>query len=427
MKRVAWLAVSAGILLGCGEESPTDVGGPLLPAGSVRTFEVVLDAADFMGVDTSFSGYTRIQGSGFQVVADGFEGTLDAHTLARFDIPTIIAVTDTAGVVRTDSTPVFVGGRIVARIDTLRSNMPETVRFRLTRIEEEWDPATATWTMRVDSSGSQLAWAQAGAAGGSEIAALDWTAAGADSLVIPIDSATVAEWSDTTTTARGARLSIDTDGTRVRFADLVLRVDARSTIHPDTIFTTTVRPPDPTFVFDPSLPGSSAEPVLSGAPGWRTFVEFREDLGSRMVPCPSSPGCRVRLDQVAITFAGLLLEPQDSPPGFLPQDSLLLEARAVYASARAPLARSPLGVSVGVMTRQIAPDRFRDVAEDDAIELPLTGFVSGLVNADTTFAPPSPWVAILPFLEGVDFGVAAFRPLPRLRLVLTIASELQLR
>lgn len=426
MKRAAFLTAALA-MAACGEETPTGVGGPLLPGDAIRTFEIVLDAADYLESDTAFSGYTDLDDVDFQLIARAFEGVFDAHAMTRFDIPDVVAITDTAGVVQTDSTPTFVGGRVVVRVDTMRSNLPAAIEFRLERVEEDWDPATASWEWRVDSTGSRLPWSQPGGTGGAEIATLDWTPEGEDSLVFPVDSQTVAAWADTSHLARGAVLSVLTDDARIRLADFVLRLDARSEIRPDTIFTTTIRPPDPTFVFQPTLPDRAAVPLVSGAPGWRTFFEFRDGLGATTVPCPSFPGCRVRLDQTAVTYAALLLEPAPAPPGFLPQDSVLLETRAVYASDRAPLARSPLGASVGVMSQRMGPERFRDIVPDDVVEVPVTGFVAAAANADTTLAPPSPFVALLPFVEGVDFGVAAFGEAPRLRLVLTIATELQLR
>jgi hypothetical protein len=426
MRRGAWLAVIAALLAACGEETPTGVGGPLLPGGAIRTFEVILDAADYLESDTAFSGYTSIRDGDFELVAHRFEDVLEANVVARFDIPTVIGVIDSTGVARSDSTPVFVGGRIVARIDTLRSNLPKPARFRASRIAEVWDPATTSWQWRVDSAGARAAWTRPGGAGGAEIEALDWTAGGADSLVIPVDSATIAAWADTTTRARGAALSLLTPGSRARLADFVLRLNARSRFKRDTLFTTTIRPPDATFVYDPPLGGTAATPAVSGSPGWRTFFKFRPALGARTVACPYTAGCRVRLDDTAITYAALQLVPDGAPRGYVPQDSVRLEARTVYASDRAPLARSPLGVSVGVMADAIRPDAFR-APDGVAIEVPLTAFVSGLASADSTLAPPSPYVALLPVLEGVDFGVATFRAAPRLRLVLTVATELQLR
>lgn len=427
MRRVALLAVLAVVSSGCGQESPTDVGGPLLPPDAIRTFEVVLDPADYLVSDTAFSGYTKIVRGGYQVVANAFEGTLDARPMARFEIPTVVAITDTLGVIQTDSAPKFVAGRVVVRIDTLRSTMPASAEFRLDRIEEDWDPATAKWTLRVDSGGVQLPWSQPGGYGGTSIATVEWNPEGADSLVIPVDSQTIAAWADTTTKARGAVLSLLTQNTRVRVADILLRLDASSSLNPDTVFTSTVRPTVPTFVFQPELPASSSMPLASGSPGWRTFFRLRDDLRTITVPCPLFDGCMIRLDQTSVTSADLLLEPAEAPPGFVPQDSMLFETVAVYASDVIPLSRSPLGATVGVTAHQIAPDLFRNVVNPTEIAVPISAFVSGLASADTTNAPPSPYLALLPYVEGADFGVVAFRKNPRLRLVLTIATELHLR
>jgi hypothetical protein len=168
-------------------------------------------------------------------------------------------------------------------------------------------------------------------------------------------------------------------------------------------------------------------PLASGSPGWRAFFKLRDDLRTVVVPCPLFDGCRIRLEQTAITSAALLLEPAESPPGFVPQDSMQFETRVVYASGPVPLARSPLGVSVGLTARPIAPDLFRNVVNPEAIAVPFTAFISGLASADTANAPPSSYVVLLPYVEGADFGVVAFRSNPRLRLVLTIATELHLR
>ncbi len=427
MRRVALLAVLAVVSSGCGQESPTDVGGPLLPPEAIRTFEVILDPADYLVSDTAFSGYTKIIKGGYQIVANAFEGTLDARSMGRFGIPTVVAITDTLGAIQTDSTPHFVAGRFVVRIDTLRSTMPASAEFQLDRIEEDWDPATATWTMRVDSGGAQLPWSQPGGYGGTPIATIEWSPEGTDSLVIPVDSQTIAAWSDTTTKARGAVLSLLTQNTRVRIADMLLRLDATSPLHPDTLFTSTVRPTVPTFVFQPELPANSSQPLASGSPGWRTFFRLRDDLRSLPVPCPLFDGCMIRLDQTSITSADLLLEPAEAPPGFAPQDSMLFETVAVYASDIIPLSRSPLGATVGVTAHQIAPDIFRNVVNPTDIPVPISAFIAGLVSADTANAPPSPYLALLPYVEGADFGVVAFRKRPRLRLVLTIATELHLR
>ena len=51
------LALLAIGLTACTRETPSEIGGPLLPPGDVSTFEVILDPADYLVFDTAFSGY----------------------------------------------------------------------------------------------------------------------------------------------------------------------------------------------------------------------------------------------------------------------------------------------------------------------------------------------------------------------------------
>lgn len=431
LRRSARVAEGLGLLalaLACSRESPTSVGGPLLPGDAVRSFEVILEAPSWLVVDTAVSGFDDPFGADFQLVAREFQGTLNAHTLARFEIPTVIAAPDSNNTTRNDSTPHFIGGRIVLQLDTLRSEGQKPVRYQAQRIEEEWDPASANWLNRVDSGSVRLPWSQPGALGGAIIDTASWEA-GVDSVAIPVDSATIALWADTLTKARGAVILTLTSGARVRSSDVVLRLDARPTFRPDTVVTVTVRPPDPTFIFEPSLGQAGPAPLVGGLPSWRTYLQFRERMDTLTVACPQvSAECRVRLGDATVTYAGLVLHPTQSPPGFLPQDSMRLGTRPVLVSPLAPLERSPLGPFTGVAEDFLLPSRFLPQPASEPVEVPLTPFMRDLVT-DTLPSddPPSRWVAVLPLVEGVDFGMAAFEPMPRLRLVLTIANQLQLR
>jgi hypothetical protein len=62
------------------------------------------------------------------------------------------------------------------------------------------------------------------------------------------------------------------------------------------------------------------------------------------------------------------------------------------------------------------------------VEVPITTFVRNLV-ADTLVdgTPAARWMAVVPVVEGIDFGVASFEAAPQLRLVITVANQLQLR
>jgi hypothetical protein len=421
---IAALVVSS---TGCGRETPTDVGGPLLPGDAVRTFEVVLDAASYLAVDSAFSGFDEIFGASFNMVAHEYQGALEAHTLARFQVPTVISAPDSAGTTRSDSTPRYIGGRIVIHLDTLLSNGPAPAQFRAYRIQESWHPPTATWTHRVDTTGVQQPWSNPGGLGGAAIDTASW-AAGVDSISIRVDSATIAAWADTTTLARGAVITAVTSGIRVRTVDLVLRLDARPRFRPDTVVTVTSRPGDPTFVINPGLGTQGAAPLVGGRPSWRTYMRFREGLDTLAIPCPQvSANCVIRLDQATLTFGALVFQPAASPAGYLPQDTFRLGSRALLVSPRAPVERSPLGEALGVSEDLLQPSQFLPGASREPIEVPITSFVRNLA-ADTVPDQPAPrWLAVLPLVEGLNFGVAAFESLPRLRLVITIANQLQLR
>src|SRR5688572_19782876 len=60
-KPFRWLPVLFGLFIlgACTEETPSEVGDDLLPSGEVRTFEVVLDPAQWLTFDTTFSGYAN--------------------------------------------------------------------------------------------------------------------------------------------------------------------------------------------------------------------------------------------------------------------------------------------------------------------------------------------------------------------------------
>ncbi len=411
----------------CSEEGPTDVGGSLLPGQAIRTIELMVDGSAYLVRDTAFTGYTDPSGADFFLFANSFQNVFTANAIGEFTMPAAIAVLDSGGTVRTDSTPSFFGGRIVLLVDTLRSDIGAAALFRAFRLTETFDATSASWTYRVDTAGVQVPWTQPGALGGAVIDTASWVS-GRDSVVILVDSATIAAWADTASVARGAVVVMETAGARARASDFVLRVDARSEINPDTVVTTTIRPPERTFLFDPVLTANGAEPLAGGNPAWRTFFEFSRGLDTMSVPCPDvSPSCRIPLRDADITFAALELVPRVAPAGYLPSDSMLLVSRLVLVSDIAPLPRSPLGAGVGVTQQFVPRSRFETPAGGEPIEVPVTEYIRALFADTATVDPLTRWIAVHPGIEGVDIGVAAFDAMPRLRLVLTVASELQLR
>lgn len=433
------------LLAGCGEESPTEVGGSLLPGQIVRTFEVVLDPAAFLVRDTSFSGYTRTAQANYFVLANGFENTWHARGLVRFLIPSSITVLDSAGVSRVDTLPRFFAGRIVVLVDSLPDTFtPVTVEAH--RATQSWDRGSTGWTLRVDSGGVQLPWAQAGGSPGvrigtgSYVAGRD-TVAGVDSVVIPVDSQTIAAWRDTANNVPGAVVTLATAGTRLRVSQaLTLLAEARSSIRADTVVTVTVGQSDPIFIANPSPPEAALQPRMGGVPSWRTFVQFRERLDTVTVPCPDRPaGCRIRLDSTAISYAALLLKPARPPAGFLPEDSVRFLARLAVVDALIPLKRSILAGFAAVdrfggpaLTRPLVPALFRNPVGAE-IEVPITDFINLMTRDSAAVSDrPDPYLVLLSIdretgSESATVGYGMFDSPFRLRLVLTVAAELQLR
>ncbi|MBI4409504.1 MAG: hypothetical protein HY561_07325 [Gemmatimonadetes bacterium] len=435
---LAGLLAAALVLGACGDEDPTGVGGPLLPGGVVRSFEVVLDAGTFLLADTSAGQFHTPAQVGFLIVAHEFGGPspplepgLEAHALSRFGpAPGTVAFRDTAGNTRTDSLPRFIGGELLLRFDTLRSQAPGPVRLRVYPIVEAWHPGSASWTLRVDSGQVRLAWTEPGGTRGTAVDSAEW-AAGRDTLTFTVDSATAAAWTDTANAARGALLLAEAEA-RLRITSVQLRLRARPSARPDTIVLSGVVPTLSTFVFDPPAPATRALQV-TGTPTWRSFLRLRQRLDTLSVACADCPGGRVRLADVVINRAALVLQPVAGPPGFIPEDSLLIEARPVLVSELLPLARSPLaGRAAGVLQSRLAPAAFAG-AGAAPVELPLTSFVAALAATPVAGEPqPLNTLALLGVPEGVLFGFATFASrdsvgaAPRLRLVVTRAIEVEL-
>src|SRR5690606_41249015 len=97
------------VALACADEDPTGVGGPLVPGGAVRTFEIVLEAEDFLVSDTAVGGFVTQGQLLYRVLACGYEG-MTAHAVGRL-APAPASATDagSSGACRTVPRPGFCG------------------------------------------------------------------------------------------------------------------------------------------------------------------------------------------------------------------------------------------------------------------------------------------------------------------------------
>jgi hypothetical protein len=409
----------APLLLGaCTDEGPTDVGDVLLPSGDVLTFEVLLPASAFLVSDSSFSGYNQAFDATFGLIANSFENVVDANTLLRFSLaPRTITVRTTGTTTVVDSAPRYPTARMVVKFDTLGSTA-RPVRFTLYRTAEPWD-VSATWTNRVDTLGAALPWATPGGTRGATIDTATWTAG--DSVAFTVDSATLAVWNDSTDRARGAILVAETEGARSRMLSAIVHVAARSSVRADTVVNVDLVPAVRTFVSNPTLAPNSGSIRVGGIPTWRSFLRFREDLRTLRFPCNNGQaGCTVSLDSAHVNRAQLLLKPAQTPAGFLPEDSVFIEARMIAVSPQVPIERSPLTGDLPIVRSQLmAPSLFRSPPAEP-IRLDITGFMAHLL--DESILPANrraPWLVLMQIPEAATAGFATFDDAAVLRLILT--------
>lgn len=435
-RTVLGLVLGAGLVaLACADEDPTGVGGPLLPGGTVRTYEILLDPDVFLASDTTLGGFVAPQHVTYRVLAGGYEG-LTSNGLVRFATPpATVTYVDTAGATRVDSMPSYIGGRLVVRVDTLRSAAPGPVLLELHRIGEEWDPRSATWALRVDSGQVRLPWGQPGGTSAAMVDTATWDPAAGDSVSFDVDSLTAAVWADTADFARGALIRVATPDARLNSPLALLRLEARPSARPDTTVTVTLGVTAGTFVYDPQPPASPGLRV-GGVPSWRSYLRFQR-LDTLSVPCPGEPagsGCVLRLDEVKVNYAALVIQPEATPPAFVPEDSLRVDARTVLTMAGVPLERSPLGSRAAATASQpIPPSRFLPGGGAGTIEVPLTQYIAALAAARGEGKEPPPQVLVLyAAQEGGVFGAGEFGALgsaapPRLRLIVTVATQVEIR
>jgi len=411
-------------LMACTTDAPTDVGDALVTSGDVVTFEVTLPAGSFLVADSSFSGYAKAFNAAFDLVANKYEGAVDAHALYRFLLPPrVLQVRNSAGAAVNDSAITYFSGRMVLKLDTLVT--PRTTPMLLTAYQtaQVWD-ATATWTNRIDSAFVHLPWTTAGGTRGPQIDTATWAAG--DSIVLRVDSQTIATWNDTTNLSRGALIVSETNGSRLHVLSAVVHLSAHSVIRPDTVIAVDVVPSIRTFVFDPTLPPTTTDLRVGGIPSWRAILQLRPDLTTITVPCGSGPvGCTVPLDSAHISSAQLILRPKRPPAGFLLEDTSFIDVRPLAVSPTVPIERSPIGARVA-LSSPIAPSLFTNPAATDVVRLDVTSF---LVHFTNSAVKPedrlAPFLTLLQIPEPGSFGFMSFEPSPSLRLILTAATERQ--
>lgn len=432
MRRIfsSLLAVSATLAgTACGDELPTAEDGSLLPI-SARTVEISLPFEEFATNLRILGGYGTPAQLSRPLIARAFEGTLDARALVRYGpVPRAATVTDSDGASQVDTLLTYVGGRAVVRFDTLTAPAgPVTLVGGA--LDTEWDPSSATWQLAVDTVGVQAPWTDPGAGPVTVLDTVVWDPSEADSVVFPVDSATVNLWADTTDARRGLRVAAEAQGERIRIRAAVLRVDARPSVAPDDTVEVSAGLDRMTFVYDPPAPAPTTDLRVGGAPAWRTIFDVDlPDSIRQPNPACAELDCPFELKPEEVIFASLVLESRASEAAFRPTDSLEIEARAVLRPDLLP--KSPVSDPLQASPEVIPPEAFAPGGSVQ-VSLPMTAFVQNLLRGETPEGDPvSSAVALLSAFEPSSFDFATFagppgQGRPFLRILLTLAEGVDL-
>ncbi len=410
------LALLTGVVAGCGDEDPTEVGSELV--GEVlRTVEVVYDASEFLQRDTTYDAIGELNEAPFGIVADSFADELDAKVLFRIDRPVRVTYQDTAGDTQIDSLVAIRGGTLTVLVDTL-FQPSEPVDLEVVELTEDWDPFTVSWDLRSDTGAVAVPWTQPGGSTGATMATATWTEG--DTILIPIDSATASVWHDTLGAFRGGALQMATAGSRMRiravdFAFDVVPVDTDTVLSAGGLIQQiTIASPDTTD------PGTGLR--VGGLPVWRSMLRF-VPLGDLAVPCDNEPTtCTIPLSEVTVNTANLILR-TEPVGGRRIERPIRLEARAALEGGGIPLVRLPLSRPFGRREDSRAVAAFEPTAAVEA-RVPVTDYVQRNVSPPEG-EDPLLWLALTAEGEKTVFGYGQFQGFssaapPSLQLVVTI-------
>jgi len=427
----AVLLAAAVAVAGCKEANPVTTEGGLIPV-TPSTVEVILPWSDFGGGVEIFGGFGTPSQLFALVVSEDFRGELDSRGLVRFNpLPKVALVRDSTGTSRPDSSLTFTAGRIVARMDTIRTTVSGPVEMSVSLLDQDWHERSTTWLLLVDTVQDRRNWTEPGGGPGIPLGTATWDPAQGDSIVFPVDSATVALFGDTTGIRRTARIDMMTVGELVEIAEVNLRLDTRPSTNPDTMVVVNTLTEQSTFIYSPFPDPPPGGIRAGGAPAWRTVLTMNipRVLNGPQALC-DKVGCPFTVSPERLNHASLVLTSRaSSPAAFQPTDSLLLDVRPVLVPARLP--KAPLGPSfLGIFGRSVEPEAFGASAGKE-IPITITEFVRGLVDPERADQLPNQ-LALLSLLEPFSVGFGDFDGPgdpgePVLRLILTASDPVEIR
>jgi len=423
---------------GCRDELPTVLGPDRFPAGARLTSVVLeLSADQFLEEIGQFTGYAAARDATYQLVANNFEGTLQARSLVRLTGFPVAVTVPTGGTAVTDTVFTYTAGQIVVPVDTAATRVTGSVTLRLHEAAQEWDAFSTTWTHAVDTVGVRVPWTQPGGSLGPELARTMWMpgdTAVRDSVRWQVDSLTVARMASED--FRGLIVVAEGAPSRVQLGAFSLRTGARGASRPDTVISQVVTTALRAFVFTPEPPAPIGPWTAGGVRAARTL--FRVTLPEHVAACPpgAAPGqaCpQVPIRNVTLNDVSLLLRSAPVRDGFRPLAPVEVTLRVIAEpelGRRAPLGPPAFGRQVPGAPGQfasavVAPSLFLEgsIPADNVVNIPVTDHFRGVLAQDTVAARASTAFALLQEPQGAAFGHVRFAASPRLRIVYTLPQQ----
>jgi hypothetical protein len=403
----------------CKDQTPTLSGDEFFPGGSRPvTLEAIIPASQYLQTVGVYSGYETERSFGAPVIANFYGGALNAHTLQRFSIPPKVSYS-LNGVSTDDTLYRIVSARVIAVVDTLGSRLVPTT-LQVYRLTQKYDPATASWTMAVDSAGQHTPWTTPGGTTGALLSSALYTPHTlGDSVTLQLDTAQLRVMRPDSVPIL---LATQPANTRLQLTSTLLRLEVKpSNAGKDTTLVVDVAPFHSIFVLTPGSPAAAGNWQAGGLFGDRTLFSVDLDLDLPGCPAAEQPCPSVNIRNVLLNHVALQLKPLPVPLGYDPLRSVPLELWLVKEPGlgrRAPLVpgrttNGPVGDAPGV-----------SLPGDTLVELPITFQTKLQVTADSL---QSSFALLGQTTRGTvsvrTFGLVRYEPTPRLRIVYTLPTR----
>jgi hypothetical protein len=396
---------------GCRDELPTLPGGDLFPDGALpTTIQHSVRTADFLIAGFSLPGTTGPMDAQWLVVANRFDGVLDANALARFGpFPDTLFLT-----VGQDTAFTYAGGRLVTTIADTLATSSDQLMFTLWALAQPFD-TTATWAQRGTGVGGG-AWTTPGGTRGELIGEELWqradTAAVGDSLIWNLPPSIVEGLASER--IHGLMVTLEDPNTRAEITRMSLRVDIRPSLQ-DTVLVRTIPSTAQTYVFSPVPPRPVNLFRVGGLTSERTYVRIALPEQLPNCPDPAAQACgTIPTRDVVLNRVELLLDPVPVTQGFRPLGASRVVIRRLLEPELGE--RAPLGPIVAVET--ISADAFVAPA-GGPVSLAISGAVADALarnRAEVALA-----LQVEPI--GTEFGFTRYQPNPRLRFTYTLPQR----